>query len=413
MGNCLEKVRLLTQPGVISGPLYWYALMRFAVDAHAIGRHLTGNEVYVRSLLNAFGAQDQDDEFIAYVSAESAAQSSPERIQHPAGCHQSLCAPGVRPCDEGAAGPPRPAARAVHGAAGAARSPWWSACTTSAFWSIPNTSPATAPGSCSGPCGAPCTRAAKILTGSEFSRSSILKVYGDLDEDKVVVVPNAAASRVPPDLRARRPPPTVRERFEIAAPFILSVGDLQPRKNQIGLIRAFARLVQRLSAAQAEPGAGRQGDLVRRPRARGGARFRRGRPHPVLRLRLRRGPAAALQRLRPFVFPSFYEGFGLPALEAMACGRAVVCSNTSALPEVVDGAAILFDPYAIDEIVRAHGRPAAGCRAARAHGAAGPAARGALQLAEDRAADARQFSTMCVEKSRRHPRGLRPQTIAR
>jgi glycosyltransferase involved in cell wall biosynthesis len=54
-----------------------------------------------------------------------------------------------------------------------------------------------------------------------------------------------------------------------------------------------------------------------------------------------------------FVFPSFYEGFGLPALEAMACGRAVTCSNTSALPEVVDGAAILFDPYSVEEMVRA------------------------------------------------------------
>jgi glycosyltransferase involved in cell wall biosynthesis len=54
-----------------------------------------------------------------------------------------------------------------------------------------------------------------------------------------------------------------------------------------------------------------------------------------------------------FVFPSYYEGFGLPALEAMACGRAVTCSNTASLPEVVDGAAILFDPYAQDEIVRA------------------------------------------------------------
>src|ERR1700682_95328 len=55
--------------------------MRFAVDAHAIGRHLTGNEVYVRSLLNAFAAQDQDCEFVAYVSSESAAQSIPSNIR--------------------------------------------------------------------------------------------------------------------------------------------------------------------------------------------------------------------------------------------------------------------------------------------------------------------------------------------
>ena len=54
--------------------------MRFAVDAHAIGRHLTGNEVYVRSLLNALAAQNHGDEFIAYVSADSAAQSLPRSI---------------------------------------------------------------------------------------------------------------------------------------------------------------------------------------------------------------------------------------------------------------------------------------------------------------------------------------------
>jgi glycosyltransferase involved in cell wall biosynthesis len=54
-----------------------------------------------------------------------------------------------------------------------------------------------------------------------------------------------------------------------------------------------------------------------------------------------------------FVFPSFYEGFGLPILEAMACGRAVACSNTAAMPEVADGAGLLFDPYDTADIARA------------------------------------------------------------
>jgi glycosyltransferase involved in cell wall biosynthesis len=54
-----------------------------------------------------------------------------------------------------------------------------------------------------------------------------------------------------------------------------------------------------------------------------------------------------------FVFPSFYEGFGLPILEAMACARAVASSNTTAMPEVVDGAGILFDPDSTEQMVRA------------------------------------------------------------
>ena len=54
-----------------------------------------------------------------------------------------------------------------------------------------------------------------------------------------------------------------------------------------------------------------------------------------------------------FAFPSFYEGFGLPILEAMACGRAVACSNTSAMPEVANAAALLFDPSRQEEITRA------------------------------------------------------------
>jgi len=131
------------------------------------------------------------------------------------------------------------------------------------------------------------------------------------------------------------------------------VGDLQPRKNQIGLIQAFARLAraypqlkQRLVLAGKETWFA---DRVREAARESGVAdriqfFGFVSDEDLLQL---------YNACDLFVFPSFYEGFGLPALEAMACGRAVVCANTTALPEVVDGAAIVFDPYVVDEMVRA------------------------------------------------------------
>ncbi len=325
--------------------------MRFAVDAHAIGRHLTGNEVYVRSLLNAFAAQNQDDEFVAYVSAESAAHSLPANIKtrriapnpflrlgfdlamkvradRPDLLHVQYTAPLACPV---------PVVVSVHDVSFLEHPEYF---TRDRAWQLQWTVRRTV------------HRAAKILTGSEFSRSSILKVYGDLDEDKVVVVPNAAASEFRPIAREISAA-VVRDRFKITAPFVLSVGDLQPRKNQIGLIRAFARLVkahpqlkQNLVLAGKETWFAEQ---VHRAARESGVADRIQfcgfvSDDDLLQL---------YNACDLFVFPSFYEGFGLPALEAMACGRAVICSHTSALPEVVNGAAILFDPYALDEIVRA------------------------------------------------------------
>ena len=131
------------------------------------------------------------------------------------------------------------------------------------------------------------------------------------------------------------------------------MGDLQPRKNQIGLIRAFARLVRaypqlkhKLALAGKDTWfAGQVREAARESGVADRIRF--------FGFVSDDGSAATVQRLRRVRFPSFYEGFGLPALEAMACGRAVVCSNASALPEVVDGAAILFDPERLDEMARA------------------------------------------------------------
>ena len=216
--------------------------MRFAVDAHAIGRHLTGNEVYVRSLLSALAGLDHQSELVAYVSADSAAQYLPASIRtrrvatnpfvrlgfdlamrvrqdRPDLLHVQYTAPLACPV---------PVVVSVHDVSFLEHPEYF---TRDRAWQLQFTVRRTV------------KRAARILTGSEFSRSSILKVYGDLDEDKVVVVPNAAASEFRPISREASTA-AVRERFSIGAPFVLSVGDLQPRKNQIGLIRAFARLVK-------------------------------------------------------------------------------------------------------------------------------------------------------------------------
>jgi len=325
--------------------------MRFAVDAHAIGRHLTGNEVYIRSLLNAFAAQDQDCEFIAYVSADAALEAVPRRIQtrrisanpflrlgldlamkvrqdRPDLLHVQYTAP-IR-C-------PVPVVVSVHDVSFLEHPEYF---TKSRARQLQFTVRRTV------------KRAAKVLTVSEFSRASILKVYGDLAEDKVVAVHNGAGSEFRPVSRESATA-AVRERFKLGAPFILSVGDLQPRKNQIGLIRAFARLVRAYPQFRHKLVlAGKETWFADRVRA---AAHDSGVADRIVFSGF--VPDSDLLQLYNacdlFVFPSFYEGFGLPALEAMACGRAVVCSNTSALPEVVDGAAILFDPYAVDEMVRA------------------------------------------------------------
>src|SRR5215831_17534353 len=216
--------------------------MRIAVDAHAIGRHLTGNEVYVRSLLSAIAAQDRDCEFLAYVSSPQACECIPSRIRtrrvsanpflrlgfdlarkvredRPDLLHVQYTAPVACPV---------PVVVSVHDVSFLEHPEYF---TRDRALQLQFTVRRTV------------YRAARILTGSEFSKASILKVYGDLDEDKVVVVPNAAASEFRPIPRETAAA-VVRDRFSIGAPFILSVGDIQPRKNQIGLIKAFARLVR-------------------------------------------------------------------------------------------------------------------------------------------------------------------------
>ena len=150
----------------------------------------------------------------------------------------------------------------------------------------------------------------------------------------------------------------VRKRYDLPQRFILSVGTLQPRKNYARLIRAFVQLVDRLQPETASLKlvlVGKKGwlyepifDCVRGLALEGEVLF----PGFVADEDL-----PALYNLADlFVFPSLYEGFGLPVLEAMACGTPVVCSDASSLPEVAGDAALLVDPFHVDGWVEAMGQ---------------------------------------------------------
>ena len=193
--------------------------------------------------------------------------------------------------------------------------------------------------------------AARVLTPSEFSREAILRHY-KVDPEKVVVVHNAASPVFRP-IERQLAASLVENKFQIPGPFVLTVGDLQPRKNHLGLLHAFEsvlrehpQLPHRMVFVGKETWYSK--DLHRAVRQSGIAErvYFTGFVEDA-------DLAHFYAACDLFVFPSFYEGFGLPILEAMACGRAVVCSSVTAMPEVADGAAILFDPHSTAEMARA------------------------------------------------------------
>ena len=324
--------------------------MRFSVDAHAIGQHLTGNETYVRNLLSCFAELDREADFVAYLSREHAFSELPKRFEkrlvavnpflrlgldlprrlrqdRPSLLHVQYTGPVFCPV---------PIVVSVHDVSFLEHPKYFTAFRALQLRCTVRRTVRTA---------------AAVLTPSHFSKRQILNAY-KLDDQKVHVLPNGVSSAFRPVSRelAQR---SVQSGFGFHFPFVLTVGDLQPRKNHLGLIQAFERLVQTFPQLPQH--------LVIVGKETWYA--------PHIRAAAKKSPAAdrihftgfvdddQLHRLYGacdlFVYPSFYEGFGLPILEAMACGRAVACSNTSAMPEVADSAAILFDPASEHDLVLA------------------------------------------------------------
>lgn len=197
-------------------------------------------------------------------------------------------------------------------------------------------------------------RARRILAVSEATRGDVRDTLG-IPEDRIRLVynaPNPDFFRPAQVERAR-----ILERYQIDYPFLLYAGNIRPQKNIPRLVEAFAVARERLSRhpvyrdlhliiigdeISQHPSVRR---AVIQTRVEKSVRFLGFVPFDALRIFFE---SAAL-----FVFPSLYEGFGLPPLEAMASGTPVVTSNVSSLPEVVGDAALLVNPENVFEIARA------------------------------------------------------------
>lgn len=192
-------------------------------------------------------------------------------------------------------------------------------------------------------------RAAHVITISEYSRKQLIETYG-LREERVSVTYLGVSPdfRRLPEQQAR----AVTERFGLDEPFILGVGNVQPRKNLIRLIRAYARLRKEKSiphqlvlVGQAAWKAGEVQDEIARLGVAGAVKTTGYVSDAEL--------VGLYNRAGLFAFPSLYEGFGLPIVEAMACGTPVVTSNVTCMPEVAGDAALMVDPLSEREISQA------------------------------------------------------------
>lgn len=211
--------------------------------------------------------------------------------------------------------------------------------------------------------------AAAVIAVSEHTRSELIRL-GGADAARIHVVPQGVERRFrPPGAEAAR---IVAERYGLAVGgYFLCVAYPRPHKNLERLVEAYGRLPAARRAAFRLVLAGCSAEHLETVLGRrlGSEEERYVRP---LGFVPDEDLPALLGAARAFVFPSLHEGFGLPVLEAFACGVPVICSDRAALPEVAGGAALLVDPDSTGEIAAAMERVAletALCRdlAARGH----------------------------------------------
>lgn len=333
--------------------------MHIGIDAHAIGARQGGNETYIRNLIRTLAEVDGANRYSLYLANARAAEEWREGFARRFPNFQIRLLPpptplvrvplwlGLelrrRPVDvlhvQYTAPPlcPAPVVATIHDLAFEHLPETF---TRRGAWQLKMTVRRTA------------QRAVRIATVSEFSRQDLIQTYR-LAPEKIVVTHNGIEPHFTPQPQTSDEAATTRQRFGIARDYLLAVGSLQPRKNLVRLIRAYARLRREIESHAP------QLVIVGRKLWLANEIFAAVKQQPWAADVLLTGYVndedlpALYRHAAAFVYPSLFEGFGLPPLEAMACGTPVVTSNTSSLPEVVGDAALLVDPYDEPALTRA------------------------------------------------------------
>ena len=199
-------------------------------------------------------------------------------------------------------------------------------------------------------------KADKIIAVSESTKNDLVGLY-NINPEKIKVIYSGINSVFSIQYSVSSIS-KIKKKYNLPEKYILYLGTLEPRKNIVGLIKAF-EMFKRRRHSRMSPAedyklviAGSKGWLYRDI-------FKTVKNSPVKNDIIFTGfiddedKSILYSQAELFVYPSFYEGFGFPPLEAMACGTPVITSNFSSLPEAVGDAAIMINPYNLDELYRA------------------------------------------------------------
>lgn len=341
--------------------------MRIAIDGRALTGRFTGDRTYWRNLLRLLPGADPDNEYLLYsrlpigpdvlrpwpnMSCRVVPASNdrlwtlfalPKALRQDKAdlVHVQYTAPPRQFC-------PCPMVTTVHDISFRLYPEWFPARHRLLLnWSVPPSM----------------RQAARVITDSECSHRDILRIY-KLPPQKVVTIPlglpegfASSHGQAADEAEREMARGTIRTQGKVTAPFVLAVGVLQPRKNLLLLAEAFGRAKRDFCLPHqlvlvGKAGWGTEQEALREAARHGG------------------GPEAAAALVFPgyvedadlplyyracdlFAYPSLYEGFGLPPLEAMACGAPVLTSDAPAMPEVVGDAALILP--AIDASAWAQG----------------------------------------------------------